>query len=140
MLLIAYALGVLTLVMVSQTLVIWRLSKRIGAAEHGDRRLSQFAEALRLLTDTTETGLTGVATELEGLGRRRRSPAADGSASARPARPRAAGRRIVAAIRRGKPVVEIAAGEGMSESEVLLYLGMSADADAKGSDDGAVRL
>jgi hypothetical protein len=139
-----YALAGLTLVILAQTVVTWRLSTRIRAAERLDRRLSHFAEALALLTDTTETGLANVATELEQAGRRRGSrPAATANehrSASRSTRPKATARRIATATRGGTPVGEIAAAEGMSESEVLLHLGMSAGTRAKGSVDGSVRI
>jgi hypothetical protein len=139
-----YALAALILVTLAQTVVTWRLSTRISAAERLDRRLSHFAEALALLTDTTEAGLANVATELEHAGQRRASrPAATGGAprsSARSTTPKAAARRILTASRRGRPIAEIAADEGMSESEVLLYLGMNEDLDIKGARDGSLRI
>jgi hypothetical protein len=143
MMAIAFALAALTLVTLAQTVVIRRLSNRIRAAESLDRRLSHFAEALALLTDTTETGLANVATELDHARRRGSRPAEPRSVPRSPARsttPKATGRRIVTATRCGKAIAEIAAAEGISESEVLMHLGMSADPDAKGSDDGTVRI
>jgi hypothetical protein len=146
-----YAMAALILVVLAQTAVTWRLSTRIGAAERLDRRLAHFAEALGLLTDTTEAGFANVAMELEQTGRRRTSRPASTLAAprstARSTTPRAAARRIKTAVRCGREISEIAADEGMSESEVLLYLGMSHEPDAvsppattKGARDGALRL
>jgi hypothetical protein len=130
-----YALAALTLVTLAQTAVTWRLSTRIRAAERLDRRLSHFAEALALLTDTTETGLKNVATELEQTSRRRGSrQAATGGAprsTARSTTPKAAARRIVTATRCGLAIAQIAADEGVSESEVLLHIGMSEEREPK---------
>jgi hypothetical protein len=139
-----YALAALALVALAQTVVIWQLARRVRAAAPLDRRLAHFAEALALLTDTTETGLANLATELEQSARRRGArPAASGAAprsSARSTAPKATSRRIVTATRCGKPIAEIAAAEGMSESEVMLHLGMSVDPDAKGSRDDSRSL
>jgi hypothetical protein len=146
-----YAIAGLILVVLAQTAVTWRLATRIGAAERLDRRLAHFAEALGLLTDTTEAGFANVATELEQAARRRTSrpastPAAPRS-TGRSTTPRATARRIRTASRSGREVAEIAANEGMSESEVLLYLGMSSEPDAvsqpattKGTRDGTMRF
>jgi hypothetical protein len=144
MVIMAYTLAALTVVAVAQMVVTWHLAQRIRAAAPLDRRLAHFAEALALLTDTTETGLANLTTELEQAGRRRGArPAAGGStprSNARSTTPRATARRIVTATRCGKPIAEIAAAEGMSESEVMLHLGMSVDPDAKGSRDDSLRI
>jgi len=116
----------LTVVVFAQTVALWRVSRGMkGVARLGDR-LSYFAEALALLTDTTEAGLANVANELEQAGRRRASRAASRASTAR---------RISTAAVRGKSVEEIAAFESLSESEIRLHLHM---ADLKGEDDGAL--
>jgi hypothetical protein len=139
-----YALAALTVVTLAQTVVIWRLSTRIRAAERLEGRLSHFAEALALLTDATEVGLANMATALEQTGQRRAPrSAATGAAprsAARSTTPRATARRIATAKRSGRAIAEIAASEGVSESEVLLHLGMSGDLDTKGERDGALRI
>jgi hypothetical protein len=146
-----YAMAGLILVVLAQTAVTWRLSTRIAAAERLDRRLGHFVEALGLLTDTTEAGFANVAMEREQAGRPRTSrpastPAAPRS-TARSTTPRATARRIKTATRSGREVAEIAADEGMSESEVRLYLGMTRDPDAvspptttRGARGGTLRL
>jgi hypothetical protein len=136
-----YVLAGLTVVILVQTAVTWRLSRRMRAVERLDRRLPHFAEALALLTDTTEAGLANVATELEQASRRRvsRAPAAPRSAP-RSTTPRATARRILAATGSGRTVPEIAADEGMSESEVLLHLGMRSDQASKGTGDDSHRI
>jgi len=113
-----------------QTLVLWRLSKRMKAVSRVNDRLAQFAEALALLTDTTEAGLATVAAELEEPGRRRSSRTTTRSAS----------RRIATAARRGQAIEEIAAAEGLSASEVRLHLHMTNDSDAKGALHGPLRV
>ena len=143
MVMMAYTLAALTVVALAQIVVTWHLAQRIRAAAPLDRRLAHFAEALALLTDTTETGLANLANELEQAGRRRGARPAAGAAprsNARSTTPRATARRIVTATRCGKPIAEIAAAEGMSESEVMLHLGMSVDPDAKGSRDDSLRI
>ena len=120
------ALAILTL---AQTAAIWRMSRAMRATTRLNDRLSHFAEALTLLTDTTEIGLANVAAELEVTGRKR---------AARSVAPRAASKRIVKAARRGQAIDEIAAAEAISESEVRLHLGIWPD-DAKGTRHGALR-
>jgi hypothetical protein len=143
MMTMTYALAALAVVALAQTVVTWQLARRVRAAAPLDRRLAHFAEALALLTDTTETGLANLATELEQSTRRRGTRASVGGAprsSARSTAPKATSRRIVTATRCGKPIAEIAAAEGLSESEVMLHLGMSVDPDAKGSRDERDRM
>jgi hypothetical protein len=116
----------LTVVVFAQTVALWRISRGMtGVARLGDR-LNRFAEALALLTDTTEAGLATVANELEQSGRRRASRTAARASTAR---------RISTAAVRGRSVEEIAALEALSESEIRLHLHM---ADLKGGDDGAL--
>ena len=118
------------MVVLAQTAAIWRMSRVMRITSRLNDRLSHFAEALALLTDTTEVGLANVAAELETTGRK---------GAARAVSPRAASKRIANAARHGKAIHEIAATEDMSESEVRLHLGMAPDG-ATGGRDGALRI
>jgi hypothetical protein len=91
---------------------LWRTSR---AAGRGDRRIEQLTSALELLTDTTESGFVNVAAELTRVGARPITPT-----STR----RATSERIAAAIDEGRPIAEVAAAEGLSETEVRLHLGL----------------
>ncbi len=123
----AYVVAILTVIVFAQTIALSRLFRAMnGVARIGDR-LGRFAEALALLTDTTEAGLANVANELEQAGRRRTSRAAARASTAR---------RISTAAVRGSTVEEIAAFEALSESEIRLHLHL---ADLEGDGDGAVR-
>jgi hypothetical protein len=124
-----YGFLVLGLAVLAQSVAIWRMSRATRGAARLNERLSHFAEALALLTDTTEAGLTNVAAELERTGRRR---------AARSVSRGAAAKRITSAARNGRDVGEIAATEVMSESEVRLHLSM-APVDAEGLRHGALR-
>jgi hypothetical protein len=138
---IVYAFAALGVAMLAQTAAIWLLSSRIRGAERLDRRLSHFAEALALLTDTTESGLANVAIELEQASRNRASrPAAAPRSTVRSTTPRATARRIATAASSGRTVADIAADEAMSESEVMLHLGMRGDQVSKGARDGPLRI
>lgn len=121
-----YAVTALTVIVFAQTVALWRISRGMSGVARLGERLSRFAEALALLTDTTEAGLANVANELEQAGRRRASRAAARTSTAR---------RISSAADRGRSVEEIAAFEALSESEIRLHLHM---ADLKGDDDGAL--
>jgi hypothetical protein len=99
---------------VVQLKVLIQLQRRVGEVERVNARLDQFAQALTLLTDTTEQGLENVAGGLQSLGRR---IATRGGT-------RATGRRIADAVRGGRPLSAIAAEEEMSESEVRLHMGL----------------
>jgi hypothetical protein len=79
-------------------------------------RLEQLTAAMELLTGTTEAGFVNVAAELERLGARA-VPTATGR--------RATARRITSAFGRGRSLAEIAAAEGLSESEVRLHQGLA---------------
>jgi hypothetical protein len=125
-----YGFIALALVVLAQTAAIWRMSRAMRVTSRLNDRLSHFAEALALLTDTTEVGLANVAAELESTGRQR---------AARSVSPKAASKRIVNAARCGQAINEIAAAEAMSESEVRLHLGMM-PAATKGTRDGALRI
>ena len=124
-----YLLTALTIASTVEAIVLWRLTRRIPAAERLDRRLGHFAHAMALLTDTTEAGLANVAIELEQAGRRRASRATTRQA---------ASKRIVSAARRGRSLEEIAAEEAVSEGEIRLHLDMAESAG--GTRDGAVRV
>jgi hypothetical protein len=126
---VTYGFLMLGLAVLAQSVAIWRMSRATRGAARLNERLSHFAEALALLTDTTEAGLTNVAAELERTGRRR---------AARSVSRGAAAKRITSAARNGRDVGEIAATEVMSESEVRLHLSM-APVDAEGLRHGALR-
>ena len=121
-----YVVAALTVVVFAQTVALWRIARGMAGVSRLGERLNRFAEALALLTDTTEAGLATVANELEQSGRRRASRTAARASTAR---------RISTAAVRGRSVEEIAALEALSESEIRLHLHM---ADLKGDDDGAL--
>lgn len=105
--------GALQLLLMVQ---LWRTTR---AAARGGRRIEQLTSALELLTDTTESGFVNVATELTRVGARPATPAAGR---------RAVTERIVTAMRDGRALADVAADEGLSESEVRLHLGLDAAA------------
>jgi NAD/NADP transhydrogenase alpha subunit len=78
-----------------------------------EERVAQLGAALSLLTNTTEEGLRGVATEVSRLA---------GASEVR-TKPQATAReRIATAAGSGRSVQDIAASERVSEGEVLLHL------------------
>jgi hypothetical protein len=99
-----------------QLLVLLQVTRSRRAAGKSARRVEQLTAALELLTDTTETGFVNIAAELERVGARPTAPASTRRATAS---------RIGGAARRGQSVAEIAATEGLSESEVRLHLGLA---------------
>jgi hypothetical protein len=103
------AAGALQLLLMVQ---LWRTGR---AAARGGRRIEQLTSALELLTDTTESGLVNVAAELTRVGARPIAPTATR---------RATTKRIAAAVRQGRSLADVAATEGLSESEVRLHLGL----------------
>jgi len=111
-----YVVASLAAVALVEAVVIVRMSRALAAAARFGERIGHLTAALGLLTDTTETGLANVAAELD------RTTATRAARSARGA----TARRIAAAIKKGRPVEDIAAGEGLSESEVRLHMHLAA--------------
>lgn len=98
-----------------QLLLLLQLWRTTRAAARGGKRIEQLTSALELLTDTTESGFVNVASELTRVGARPATPAATR---------RAVTERIAVAVRDGRTLADVAADEGLSESEVRLHLGL----------------
>lgn len=112
-----YLLIALTLVIVAHTAILMRVWALLRRPARTEDRLAHFAEALALLTDTTEAGLANVALELEST--RRRTPRGTSRA--------ATAKRIATAARKGQSIEDIIAAEALSESEIRLHLRMTAN-------------
>lgn len=110
-----YLLIALTVIVVAQTAMLWSVWSMLRRPARTDDRLAHFAEALALLTDTTEAGLANVALELEST--RRRTPRGTSRA--------ATAKRIATAVRKGRSIEDIVATEAISESEIRLHLRMT---------------
>ena len=125
-----YLVIALTLVVVAQTAILLRVWALLQRPARSEDRLAHFAEALALLTDTTEAGLANVALELEST--RRRTPRGTSRA--------ATAKRIAAAVRKGQSIEDIVAAEALSESEIRLHLRMTGNELRlkDGGPDGAV--
>jgi hypothetical protein len=109
---VIYVISTLIVVILVQTWLLWRLVGMMGLLRHYDERLSRTAQGLSLLVDTTESGFAMLSNELSKVG----------TAPAAKAAPRPSTRRIVTAAKKGRPVAEIAALEGLSEGEVRLRM------------------
>lgn len=125
-----YVLAAMAVINALQLVLLVRLARRITGAERMNDRLSHFAEALSLLTDTTEQGLANVAAGLTAFGTKTSTRGTT----------RATTRRIVSAVKKGRPVAAIAADESMSESEIRLHLGLGTAARSTEADHGALRV
>jgi alkylhydroperoxidase family enzyme len=112
-----YLVVALTLVIVAHTAILLRVWALLRRPARTEDRLAHFAEALALLTDTTEAGLANVALELEST--RRRTPRGTSRA--------ATAKRIATAARKGQSIQDIVAAEALSESEIRLHLRMTAN-------------
>ena len=125
-----YLMIALTLIIVAHTAMLWRIWSTLRRPARIDDRLAHFAEALALLTDTTEAGLANVALELESA--RRRTPRGTSRA--------ATAKRIATAVRKGRSIEDIVAAEAISESEIRLHLSITGnDTHLKdGGPDGAL--
>jgi hypothetical protein len=119
--------AVLTVVVIAQSYLLWRLTLSLGGVQKLDEKLGHFGDAMSLLTETTEAGFKAVAAELDrATARPNDGPAKAAIKKAMPAPSTAA--RISAAARRGRTVPEIAAAEELSEGEVRLRLHMAKQA------------
>ena len=63
-------LAAMAVVNALQLVLLIRLARRVTGAERVHERLTHFAEALTLLTDTTEQGLANVANGLTAFGQK----------------------------------------------------------------------
>ncbi len=116
--------AVLTVVVIGQSYLLWRLTRSLGGVQKLDEKLGHYGDALSLLTETTESGFKAVAAELDRTAARPNDgPAKAAIKKAMPAPSTAA--RISAAARRGRTVPENAAAEELSEGEVRLRLHMA---------------
>jgi hypothetical protein len=121
--------AVLTVVVIGQSYLLWRLTRSLGGVQKLDEKLGHYGDALSLLTETTESGFKAVAAELDRASARPNDgPAKAAIKKAMPAPSTAA--RISAAARRGRTVPEIAAAEELSEGEVRLRLHMAKQSQA----------
>ena len=57
--------AVLTVVLVGQSYLLWRLTRSLGGVQKLDEKLGHYGDALSLLTETTESGFKAVAAELD---------------------------------------------------------------------------
>lgn len=111
-------MGLACLLLAAQLVWLWRLSRLARALGRYDERLSQLSDAMGLLAEASESGFRALAAEIERQG---------DPARPRPVRPVNVSR-LSAAARRGRTHAEIAAAEGVSESEVALRLHLAAQA------------
>lgn len=102
--------------------LLWRNLNVARALQHGEARIGHLSDALALLTETSEAGFRTMANEIERLV----------EAGARTREPRANVARMAAAVRRGRPVAEVAAAEGVSEGEVSLRLHLAEQRPTRG--------
>jgi hypothetical protein len=108
-----YVAASLALISLFEAALLLR-SRRTRLDDRTDDRLAHFAEALALLTDTTEAGFANIATELQ-----------SGQRVSRTSSRGATAKRITTAVKRGATLGEIASKESLSESEIRLHLGLS---------------
>jgi hypothetical protein len=106
------AFAVLAVLQIAVGVIAFRQQRTI---ERLSSRMINLLAGVSLLTDTTETGLRDVATE---IGR----TATASTPAPKPRQRAATQRRIATAARRGQSVSEIAAAEQVSEGEVNLRL------------------
>lgn len=111
-----WMMAALLVVAFAEMLALAYLMRRMKTIDDLEARVSRFASALTLLTDTTEAGLSTVAGALEQLDRHR---------ATRPAPRTAVTKRVVSAARSGRDVPRIARDEALSESEVRLHLALA---------------
>jgi flagellar motor switch protein FliN len=97
--------AVLTVVVIGQSYLLWRLTRSLGGVQKLDEKLGHYGDALSLLTETTESGFKAVAAELDRTAARPNDgPAKAAIKKAMPGPSTAA--RISAAARKGQTVPE----------------------------------
>ena len=117
-------LGVVT---VLQLALLWRAHRALRRLPALEARADKIADAITLLTDTTESAFRAVASEMS-------RPAAPATRAATTRAASAARtRRVARAAARGTSVEQIAAAEDVAESEVRLRLHMAQDAGTAGT-------
>jgi alcohol dehydrogenase class IV len=109
-------------------IMVWTI-RRLRELSHIRERMSRLADALALLTDTTDAGLSTLIREVQQLGRKQPMP--------RSASRTAVAKRVASAARKGEPIARIAERESLSESEVRLHLVVE-DAE-RGAGTGAAK-
>ena len=100
-------------------LLVWHTLATRRTVVALESRLARQADALALLTETSESGFAAIAQEMARIG----------SASAKVQRAPSV-RRMTTAAQRGRSLTEIAAAEQMSEGEVHLRLQLARQAAA----------
>ena len=108
--------GIVAVVQAAVCVLIVRQQRAINRLS---TRMNNLVSGMSLLTDTTETGLRDVATEIGRMSSATTTP--------RPRQRAATQRRVASAARRGQSVQEIAAAEQVSESEINLRLQLAAN-------------
>lgn len=135
------------ILLIQAVLAIWTMLRLRELAQIRER-LSRLADGLALLTDTTESGLTTIARQVDQVAQLVRRPAPAPVVAPKPA-PRAAAKpatrstiakRVVAAAQQGNAVASIAGAEEMSESEVRLHLALAEVNALKRAKEGAAGL
>lgn len=126
------------ILLIQAFLAIWTMF-RLRELARMRERLSRLADGLALLTDTTESGLTTIARQIDQVAQIARRPVPAPVVAPKPAprpSPKAAPRstvakRVVAAAQQGSAVASIAGVEELSESEVRLHLALAEITAAK---------
>jgi hypothetical protein len=116
---LASLLSGLSVIALAQAVLLWRASRSLRRIDGIDARVEKFAEALTLLTDTTESAFRSVASE---IARTPRPSAVDAGAISS-----ALTARVMRATRSARSVSEIAAAEEIAETEVRLRLQVAKD-------------
>jgi len=113
-----------------QLALLIRLARRVTGVERVNERLSHFAQALSLLTDTTEHGLASIAAGLTEAGRKTNTRSTTKSTT----------KKIVSAVRGGRSIAAVAAEMSMSESEIRLHLELGGLTAKVGEEHGSLRV
>jgi hypothetical protein len=122
-----YALAVVAALTLVNAALLFTIARALRALPPMEARVQRLADALALLTDTTESGFQALSEHV----------AADSRPKVRPRRAAApnaktATARMVRSAQRGRTAAEIAASEELSEGEVRLRLQL-AEAARRGS-------
>jgi hypothetical protein len=105
---------------VQSVILIWAL-RRMSELSNIRERMARLADAMTLLTDTTEAGMSALAARLDAAA----NTTTQKPRALRPASRTTIAKRVAEAARKGERVTSIAERETLSESEVRLHLALS---------------
>jgi DNA-binding NarL/FixJ family response regulator len=123
-----YVIAAMSVLAVAQAVCVWRLMLVARIVPRAEERITRLAHSIDLLTNTTEACFNTLAAQL-----------AEKPAPTPAVRRDTRQRRVIGAASRGRSVKQIAAQEGLSESEVALRLHMAGKSNERKGSHASLR-